>query len=710
MYHCPENHPKPLNSYYLIFKLQNMSKKRGSHLPLTHKLILIWVLMNLMMLPLATFADTDQKTTKKISKTTTTKGIFSSVTPLPNTNQNNNPSASSSFSLFLLIGYYLALTLGATLVFYSKKAQLTLFLLFGIIILFIFGFLIYYRANFLQSETSQAAKKSITNFLETSSFQGFVQSCLDKALVKGLDLIGKQGGFIYDHQGGVHRYRGPPQPGSPCVGLRVNCDYSENVIPVIYSGDPTVYNITYAIKSKHPAGYSRPPFEPPGYPYSKRGFQNESIKYFGVRAPNLFGYLDLNETIPYLCSEEVTHLNSSLLINISFLCEFNGDHSVEETLEKFLNKTINDCANFSKFINQSGYKVNATFNKTSVIIGEEDVTAVVDADIQTITGEDIKFNSFTFISRQPVRLKFLYELAFHALSRDVQDVLYQIGVDEEKLNKSCKNYRFFRGNLTRDLPTVPCQKSGMGADIFSPRVVIDETSCNDGTSLAQKNHCTNATMLELSDSKSKLSGNPYYFYVAIENRPPVLDYIDESVNNSFIYFFHVQSNSRMFGSTEIPISFYSDGSTKKDNINIINAEGSNIIFLPRAIDPDEDRNLKYTYQGWKTPNVIEQFGSLPNYEISNNRGVFLSTDTIAGTLGPNTWEESSPFSSEFGAAQNLTRARDVGYHIVRVTVEDSGGLKDYQDVRIQVRCDIDYDFGGGNILTCGDAGTDYHFT
>ncbi|MBD3355206.1 hypothetical protein GF361_04440, partial [Candidatus Woesearchaeota archaeon] len=78
----------------------------------------------------------------------------------------------------------------------SKKAQITVFILIGLIILIIFGFLFYLVNLKERSESEINIEKFTSEVLKPKILEQYTTLCLDEALEQGLILIGKQGGYI----------------------------------------------------------------------------------------------------------------------------------------------------------------------------------------------------------------------------------------------------------------------------------------------------------------------------------------------------------------------------------------------------------------------------------------------------------------------------------------------------------------------------------
>jgi len=83
----------------------------------------------------------------------------------------------------------------------KRKAQITMFILVGMIILIAFGFVYYIvtQINMAKTRSGEIGKVPV----EIQPVKTYIESCLDKVAKEGLDLIGKQGGYIYESQGGM---------------------------------------------------------------------------------------------------------------------------------------------------------------------------------------------------------------------------------------------------------------------------------------------------------------------------------------------------------------------------------------------------------------------------------------------------------------------------------------------------------------------------
>ena len=83
----------------------------------------------------------------------------------------------------------------------NKTAQITAFLLVGMLILITFGFVYYVASTMITSKIRTEQTEKIP--LEIQPVKTYIETCLDGIAKEGLDLIGKQGGYIYQNQGGM---------------------------------------------------------------------------------------------------------------------------------------------------------------------------------------------------------------------------------------------------------------------------------------------------------------------------------------------------------------------------------------------------------------------------------------------------------------------------------------------------------------------------
>ncbi|MBI2666182.1 hypothetical protein HYX13_01070 [Candidatus Woesearchaeota archaeon] len=92
-------------------------------------------------------------------------------------------------------------------IFPSTKAQITIFMILGIIILFVFLFLITLNARVATNSLEESREEIFSKAFRKEALRIFVEDCLRDELRSALRLIGKQGGRIWDDQeGGTEQF------------------------------------------------------------------------------------------------------------------------------------------------------------------------------------------------------------------------------------------------------------------------------------------------------------------------------------------------------------------------------------------------------------------------------------------------------------------------------------------------------------------------
>ena len=494
----------------------------------------------------------------------------------------------------------------------SKKSQITLFILLGIVILMILSFLFYIRSQTVTTLSRGNVRQTVDSILASTPIKVYVESCLDKATKDALVLVGMQGGWIYNNQvSDTSAWLGPPS--------RL---YAMNLIP--YENQ----NVSYGI-------YKRAE-DPPNYPY--QGSLNPDDSTYA------FGNLNLLE----LCDNQ--GLNAWDLPGAQYSCiqyDVQGSkNSIQEYLEKYITQKTKECVDIKTLTKELGYDIKEGNITTRVLFGDEDVLVTADYEIIiNMQGESItKLEKFSV--KPKVRLKKIYELAYYLIDEETKNIFFNITSNESLINlKRCPDKS--RKNFDQ-----PCLLPNMSVEqIRDP--CLSNHNCN------VSNY---SDIIRIQDNVSLINGKPFIFQFGVKNRAPALDFIDESVDNTQLYYHYLKNT---YGMT--PSELYQQGSpnTPPESYNIVvNANNMTIIY-PYAIDPDGD-DLTYNYTGWKTPIPILVEG---NYH---------------GGGSYNEWESSDKYRSTKKDAFVFTNASDIGYHWIRITVSDNEGLYDYQDIKILV--------------------------
>ena len=273
----------------------------------------------------------------------------------------------------------------------GKKSQISIIMVFIATALFIIVAAFYLTGSMSERHGKEAMQQTQELPLEVQSVKSYIQSCLDKTAADALRLIGHQGGYIYQSQGGL----------TP--------DFSNEMLGVEYLtyGEDIKYNVPYLIK--RPLGHiGNPPFyfsEIPDYPW-------KTFPYHSLPPTNrvFYGYFGLTYLPP-------------------IMRPFEG--SIEEQLETFVANNMAKCVDWS------------TFSSEGLVIDSGDVLPNVTMLVNEIkfsikfpitvtnkrTGATTTISDFT--TSVPVKLlgyreTSIYDFIKLIMSYDVSDISYNI--------------------------------------------------------------------------------------------------------------------------------------------------------------------------------------------------------------------------------------------------------------------------------------------
>lgn len=275
----------------------------------------------------------------------------------------------------------------------KKRAQVTLFIIIGIILLFSFA-LIYYL---IQSYSEEVQTSGVISLFKVPQYAlpvtSYVTSNLEQATREGLYLIGMQGGYIYDFQGGLIPFG--------------SLEQGEDFVP--FAG----YNVSYGLKKEknnyHNYYFADPPLYPWFYyPYPSHP-RDSRTKFFG----GFFGF----ENLPSLDNET-------------------DPMSIKMQLEAYITNYLEENIDLSVFEDQ-GFEIKQGEMRVSVDISKRDVTAFLEFPIEIImrhTGESTDVN--LFYTTEQVRLRSMHRFALDIIKKDTTDILNDILNYEEILRKN----------------------------------------------------------------------------------------------------------------------------------------------------------------------------------------------------------------------------------------------------------------------------------
>jgi hypothetical protein len=613
---------------------------------------------------------------------------------------------------------------------YAKKGQLTLFLVIALTLILLSGVVLFLASSATTQSTSTQRVTLNDQVLNTIEIKAFITSCIEQAANDAFYRIGQQGGTLtrsdfipkYESHGAFDKViideNGQPIP--------ERIQFQPGINGIIHDTNTELHTLHYAIKSPSFTGRTAHP-PPPNYPYKG------SLTSAPTERLDPFGHADLASAPPTNINALCNYggVNNRTMLGANYSCEdtlYAHTKTSQDFLQSYIKQQLELCVDSQFYRDLTN--ISLTFSpegKVDVLFADNYSMVLVDYPIAfTFPSGKTTTEVFEFATLKQIRYKLIHELAFQLAKRDIQDIFFSTN-NQEHIESIDLCAQFQSGptieSIARTKYNIPCLYPNMS-------VHLERDACSF---FCKTKKGQGSTILTIKDNLSLVDDKPFQFKLAIENRPPALDHIDESVTNDIQiypyskfqgYYYHLLDK---YGVT--PESAYSKTLTSliPDNYNIVIMVGDKIDIYPRAIDPDDD-TITYSYSGWRTPTPIcdltSASGSLCNDQdtslTSNNPSGFIYKDTkfspakegtiTSGgtqnsqgyTTHENEWELSPEYINNQQDASYITSSFDTGYHYVRIKATDFYGNYDFQDVKIQVRCDPNDPINGGCCNTAND--------
>ena len=530
-----------------------------------------------------------------------------------------------------------------------RKAQVTSFILIGLLLLSVVGFL-YFVSSYKKKATFTQQKEEVDAlFQKTGKYNAYVQGCLHEATKRGIILIGTQGGVIYNDQA----------PNTKQLLKEPEYRFGQYVLPFVFDDIfnfeqnelKRTYYVNYAIRKPDLSlGLTSHP-KVPNYPFGNVPITSDPTT-INPMYTNMFGNM-VNNPLPPLC--DTNGANNPSTSGALFTCETydspreTDKNSVQEYLETFIAHDVETCVNIEELTETEAVSVEKSEVNATVTFNPTGIDVALDFAI-TIQGEQETAPTIQlqkFHTSSPVRLKQIHELLTKVVRNETKDIFFDMQRDTGELN-DCKE----PGNPS----PVLCLKEGMKVYKYQD-VCLYEGGCTEDGKYDD--------IFVIEDEHSFIGGRPFLFFAAIENRIPVLEYIRQ---------------------------------TEDPNYEIIVDVLDTIHIDPQAYDPDEDtHNLagrmegSYFYSGWKedyddanTVDACLDSSSGYTYEqcLAN---IADFTQYRAYDTPLYLWNASVEYQATGREASVTTVPQDVGAHTTRVIIMDNEGLYDYQDIHILVK-------------------------
>ena len=443
---------------------------------LSQGIILGWVIMNLLLAPFASGSKEDPSSVT-LEQSFIPSG-FGKVTQKAFPPSSLPPAPSSSFLL-----WYLPIPL---LFFIGKKGQVTIFLILALVIIMVFGTLLYLMSTMAKIKLQKKVDAVFQEAVETSSISHYVTLCLEKSLKEGIRRLGAQGGFIYDPQyaSGASSLPKGFNLSDGGIGCRPQVAGPNNFAASIAGYLPlATYGITYNTScALQPSAVHFPPHYPCpltiplgpddlcDYSYSR------DWPYFG--SPLRYNLSSPIDILPPLCKDVSCGPGAAQF-----------SYSMQEQLEKYIAHKVYDCVNLSGLEPILGLNVSKSDNVTvSATISDASIAVDLNFPLDITTrNRRIATKVLEYHTSAHVRLRLVTNAMRNILSSDSRNATYNI-ITSNGLIMAASNLDMNRTDL-----------------------LINEF----------------VTEFSIIDPESMIDGNPFVFKVVIPNRIPPLERIDD---------------------------------------------------------------------------------------------------------------------------------------------------------------------------------------
>ena len=262
----------------------------------------------------------------------------------------------------------------------SKRGQISIFIIIGIIILLVFGLALYIKLRASRTEEVGPIVEKIP--AELYPLKVFIEQCIEETATDAVLLIGQSGGYT---------------------------DISN--FGIIHTADPTS---SQAVE------------------FSPESSMRIAYWWYLKSSNDCSGNCEFSSEMPDLKSEYNKGEERSLM-----------DSSIEAQIDNYVNFKLNECLNdFIDFKGQ-GFEVRELGKvTTTTTIRNNDVLVSVDYPLEITKGK-VKAKASGFFTTVPVNLKNIYELAFMITSDEINYNFLELntlnliagfsGIDSEKL-------------------------------------------------------------------------------------------------------------------------------------------------------------------------------------------------------------------------------------------------------------------------------------
>ncbi|MBR9676948.1 hypothetical protein GOV04_02310 [Candidatus Woesearchaeota archaeon] len=361
---------------------------------------------------------------------------------------------------------------------YDKRSQLTAFVLIGIVLVIVFGFLFFTATIVSKNRVQRQVDKAFEDLIQTTALKEYITQCVEQTSAEAITLIGLQGGKLYVHQGGLMNQ-----------GFK-GYDY----IPFNYNNK--TYNVSYAIKN--PATYDNiTTYKVPEYPLPQTNLSNILRKRPWAVVDGLYQQALGWQGLPDLCDDQGPNKYLATLRYPGCDHElYNNQSTVQQQLAYYIANRTQYCVDFDSISTiKSTYNITEGNASAQVTLGDEDIIVKLVFPIHfEKKGYKPVIRLAEFSTVIDARLKKVYSYAYYLSKKDMRDIEFNTNTEYEDVNLG------WDGQMIVRRYNKPC------------------TNC-------VPEHYRHADIIQIIDNASNINGQKLVFQAALENRYPALDYI-----------------------------------------------------------------------------------------------------------------------------------------------------------------------------------------
>lgn len=339
----------------------------------------------------------------------------------------------------------------------NKKSQITIFIIFGLVLLFITIFSMYIFS--LMSHSGPGSRTDLALNVEN-----YIQSCLQNAVEDGIRIIGQQGGYIY-------------------TGQKDFFSYQES-------------NITYAIKRPSPHLV----LEPNWYPcYQNRPhFTGEMLNWVGEKCFTTYSHKDpqyiFGETdFPDLCK-----YTENVIPGYVCECIKCDGNSIQDQLEKYVQNKTYKCLKGLDFF--KGYNISHGDVYIETVIGSDYIGTTMNLAVEVILPDYSEREKNEFYENTPVRLKRVYDAARKIINNNVNNITFGL----------------VSGGYSLEIPGLRFESKKIANNILLFKIIDDASSLREGPFVFQFLVENRIPALDYLKGDERYIDNKHYLFYVVE--------------------------------------------------------------------------------------------------------------------------------------------------------------------------------------------------